>query len=259
MSIADRIRDLQVQTKELAIGWLGNASFVLKTTSGTIVYIDLYLSDLGERIYGKEFKRLMPPLLRASQVRADLLISTHHHEDHFDVDVIPEIMKSEDTLLAGTPTCMELCRQMGIDNERLIELRVGKEYSIKDMRLITVYADHGDLAPDAVGVVLAVDETIVYITGDTAYRPKELGPVKKLKPDIVISPINGKFGNLNPSEAACLARDIEAKIAIPCHYWMFPGHGGDPGAFMENVDKLAPNTRPVMLMLGEIFISHKAI
>ncbi|MFC1461468.1 MBL fold metallo-hydrolase [Verrucomicrobiota bacterium] len=240
--IVNTISNLQVHEKQIAIGWLGNASFVLKTLSGTVIYLDLYLSDLGERVYGKEFKRLMPPLLSASQVKADLLISTHHHEDHFDTDIVPEIMQSGDILFVGSPTCIELCQKMGIESNRLIELQIGKEYSYKDIRVITVYADHGDLAPDAVGIVLIVDEIRVYIAGDTAYRPKELGPVKELKPDIVIAPINGKFGNLTPEEAAFLARDVGAEIVIPCHYWMFPGHGGDPGAFMKSVDELESKT-----------------
>ncbi|MFC1461469.1 MBL fold metallo-hydrolase [Verrucomicrobiota bacterium] len=154
--IVNTISNLQVHEKQIAIGWLGNASFVLKTLSGTVIYLDLYLSDLGERVYGKEFKRLMPPLLSASQVKADLLISTHHHEDHFDTDIVPEIMQSGDILFVGSPTCIELCQKMGIESNRLIELQIGKEYSYKDIRVITVYADHGDLAPDAVGIVLIV-------------------------------------------------------------------------------------------------------
>ena len=41
----DRLRRTSVARNSLAIFWLGGASFVFKTSGGSVVYIDPYLSD----------------------------------------------------------------------------------------------------------------------------------------------------------------------------------------------------------------------
>ena len=69
-----------------------------------------------------------------------------------------------------------------------------------------VYADHGELAPDALGVVLELDGVMVYHTGDTAYRPVQFQPAIEMKPDILLPCINGAYGNMDWREAAQLTQ-----------------------------------------------------
>ena len=88
--------ELDVPQSAVGMWWLGQAGFVFKTPAGKVIYLDPYLSDAAERLFG--FKRLSLPPITAEEVRADLLVITHEHADHMDPDAIPIIAK-------GNPGC----------------------------------------------------------------------------------------------------------------------------------------------------------
>jgi len=192
--------------------------------------------------------------IAAEYVVADLVISTHEHVDHFDIDAIPKIAENQRTFFAGPIECVRAGQSMGISNDRIFSLDEETELDFNSFHIFGVPAFHGELAPDAVGVVLDFDGIKVYHAGDTAYYPERMQRAIKLKPDILIPPINGKFGNLNADEAARLAHDVGAKIVIPAHFWMFIEHNGDPGAFVEACGKFAPEVQPVVMSQGERYI-----
>ncbi len=97
-------------------------------------------------------------------------------------------------------------------------------------------------------------EIRVWQVGDSAYRPEIWADVFELGVDVIVPPINGAFGNLDGVEAARLARDARARVAIPCHFWTFPLHHGDPMQFLEACQQHAPAVRPVLLAPGECFV-----
>ena len=47
--------------------------------------------------------------------------------------------------------------------------------------------------------------------------------------------INGAFRNLSPAEAARLARLLDVRVAIPCHYDLFPDNSLPPQLFRTNL------------------------
>jgi L-ascorbate metabolism protein UlaG (beta-lactamase superfamily) len=70
---------------------------------------------------------------------------------------------------------------------------------------------------------------------------------EKLRPfkiDVALLPINGRAperrvpGNLFGGEAAQLARDIGAKLVIPCHFEMFEFNTASPDEFVQLCRKL---------------------
>ena len=101
----------------------------------------------------------------------------------------------------------------------------------------------------------------IYHTGDTCYCPERMREVIGLKPDVIIPCINGTFGNLNGIEAARLAADVGANVAIPAHFWFFVGQNlkaeGTPAAFLQACQKHAPRTEPVILCVGEPYLYGK--
>ena len=244
------IDQTQVADGELAIIWLGQAGFAFKDSAGHIAVIDPYLTDYCERVVG--FKRIMPKLIAPAELRADVLISTHDHPDHFDEDAMPEMMAG-DTLLIGALSSVAHAKKCGCDESRLRAVQAGDEIDLGWCKVTAVYADHGDLAPDAVGIVLDVDGISVYYAGDTAYRPEKMDTVIAMQPDVIIPPINGEYGNLDSREAVMLAKDVGAKLAIPCHYWMFAKHKGDPQMFLDEAEKhLAPDCAYMLMYQGEV-------
>ena len=94
-------------------------------------------------------------------------------------------------------------------------------------------ADHGTMAPDAIGVLLEMGGHRLYFSGDTAFHEELFCGVAKFQPEIVFMSVNGKFGNMNAEEGARAAELTGARYAVPCHCWTFAEHGGDPGLFCE--------------------------
>lgn len=123
--------------------------------------------------------------------------------------------------------------------------------TVAGVRLFGIYADHGDLSPDAIGVVLDFDGIRVYHTGDTAYRPERFQRAIGLAPRILLACINGRYGNLTEEEAALLTRDVSPRWVIPMHFWMFVEHGGDPARFLEYCRRYTPAVTAKVLKPGE--------
>ena len=253
--VAQNIVSKKVEEGTVAIFWLGQAGFVFKTAQGKIIYVDPYLTDSVEGVAG--FKRLTPSVIEPGEVRADWVVITHHHPDHLDIDAVPEIAKKGKARFIGPPECMEKCRELGVSEDCLVGVVAGDERDLDGVHLLAVYADHGDLAPEAIGVVLDFDFASVYITGDTAYSPEEMDKVFSMKPEVIIPVINGRFGNLNPKEAALLTRNVCAKVTIPCHFWTFAEHNGDPLAFLEACKRETPEGKVVLIKQGGCYIYGK--
>ena len=105
------------------------------------------------------------------------------------------------------------------------------------------------------GYVARFGTWTVYHSGDTV---KNGGMVERLKPfnvDVAILPINGSrperkvAGNLDGSEAAALAKAINARLASPCHYEMFTFNTASPDTFIAEAATLEQPVR--ILRAGE--------
>lgn len=254
--LAEAIQNQQVENGSLAIYWLSQAGFVFKSTSGEIVYIDPYFSDVVERKFG--FKRMMMCPILPEEVNADLVVCTHEHLDHMDTDGLPVLARNPDTHFAGPVECFKEFEKMRIAKGRCHLLEDGQEMRVGGIKLKVVYADHGDLAPDAVGVIFTFDGISVYHTGDTAYRPTEFRGAIDAHPDVLIPCINGRYGNMDARDAARLTEAIKPRLVIPCHFWMFIEHNGDPAAFSQDCAKLAPDTEVLVMKPGERHVFRKS-
>ncbi len=249
--LASRIREAKPQAGQVALFWLGQAGFVFKSTGGSVVYVDAYLSHSVERKFGTQWKRIMPPPMLADEVDCDWFVSTHEHDDHLDVDSIPTICINRRVRFAGPRECTAYYRSAGINEERYVELYPGKQVTLGDFTCTAVFADHGDQAPDAVGLLLECAGLRIYHTGDTALRPEEMRPVIKSNPQVILPCINGAFGNLNSESAAKLVSLTGAKLVIPTHFWTFVEHLGNPLEFQHNCLKEAPDAQVKWLTQGE--------
>ncbi len=257
-SLAKKIRETQAAPGSVAVFWLAQAGFVFKTPAGKIVYTDPYLTDYVQRVlpeYGLGFKRVMPKLIEPEEVEADYVVSTHSHQDHLDADALPGLLKNPRIHFLGSPDCRPYYEQAGVPQSRFTILHKGETLQLGDFTLTGVYADHGELAPEAMGVLFNFGGIKVWQVGDTAYRPDKWQDIFQENVDIILPPINGAFGNLNGAEAARLAHDAHAKVAIPCHFWMFAAHYGSPAEFLEACKEF-PEICPQLMTQGELFVYH---
>ncbi len=254
--LAKTIADLQVPEGSLAVYWLCQAGFAFKTSTGQIVYVDPYLSDVVERVIG--FKRMMRSPIAPDQVIADLIVCTHEHLDHMDVDALPTIALNPRTHFAGPIECMKEFEKLKIPVDRCHLLEEGKTIAVGGTEIRAVYADHGELAPDALGVVFDLTGIKVYHTGDTAYRPEQFRQAIQMRPDILLPCINGAFGNMDWREAVQLTQLVAPRLVIPTHFWMFVEQNGDPAKFLDGCSPLAPGITAMLMKPGEEHLFRKA-
>jgi len=250
MSLAARIAETQVPAGQIALFYLAQAGFCLKTSRGTQVYVDPYLTDCCERLFG--FKRMIPPVLAPQDITSGILACTHAHADHLDPDALPTIAQAPGMTFVGARDCGEAFAQAGLPASRYTTLTPGQECTVNDVTLRAVYADHGDLAPEAVGLVIMAEGLTVYNTGDTALRPSRMLPWLRTPVDILIAPINGRFGNLDAREACQLAVRVKPKLLIASHFWMFVEHNGDPASFLAEARSLPQSVEAMVMAPGEM-------
>ncbi|MEI6389282.1 MAG: MBL fold metallo-hydrolase, partial [Spirochaetota bacterium] len=225
----------------------------IKDDRSRLLLIDPYLTDSVERAHA--FKRLTPKLLAPDALAPDILVASHEHLDHFDIDAVPSLMADPKTILVASVTVAGLALGMGIDRRRVVAMKPGDETEVAGFFLRALPADHGALSPDALGFLLAVGATRIYFAGDTACSPHVVSAAREARPDVAIVPINGQFGNLDGKQAASLVLASGARIAVPCHFWTFMIHGGDPQEFADEMKKQAPGCELRFLHQGEGFLA----
>ena len=247
-TLARQIRNRTPEAGQVVIWWMAGAGFVLKTSELTIG-LDLYLSNACQSEAG--FKRMYPTLVHPHELSLDLLITTHDHGDHLDEGSIHAFA------LAGTPivgpsSCVKMCREKGISDSLLTELNRGGHFAYRGVGIDAVVSDHGEYAPDCIGVILDFDGKKVYYASDTAPRYDVIAEVKaRHEIECYLVPINGRFGNPDSVQAAEMTKALGPKTVVPCHFWQFMEHGSEPWVFADEAPKMNPGTDVRVLAVGE--------
>ena len=259
--MSDLTRDVSgftVPSGGVRLYWLGQAGFVFRTPAGKRIFLDPYLSDACERLHG--FKRLSLPAMRPEEVEADWVVLTHEHTDHLDPDAIPVIARNNPACRFAAPVaCMPGLEAAGVSPTRCVLLEANRRHDLGDLVVHTVPADHGDISPTALALMLDFGGVRVMASGDTSWRPVLFKPLYELKPDVVLPAINGVFGNMNHIDAARLVSEAAPRFAIPCHFWtMAEQGGGDPAGFINACATMCPDVKAMLLRPGEAFTIPRA-
>ncbi|MBP0968807.1 MAG: MBL fold metallo-hydrolase [Oscillospiraceae bacterium] len=241
-----------LNTRGPALFSTGQAGFIIKSGNGQLMAIDLYLSDCVERLEGhKGFKRLLPHILSAGELPFDVVVCTHPHRDHFDVDAVPQMLDRGARLYCSVD-CEKLVHQLQLEyyGEQINYVKPGDHIKEGDFDITFVNCDHGTGAPDAVGVVVKVDGRTIYEVGDSCLRLDRAGEIPQ-PVDVLIAPINGMYGNMDSSDAVKLAEELHPSVTVPCHYGMFASHGGDIKVFYDlTAEKQIPS---LIMQQGEAY------
>lgn len=249
MKLCDFISQTNPGENEIAIFYLAQAGFAFKTHERMLIAVDPYFSDSAEHRFG--FKRMMPPLITPNELLPDILVHTHSHVDHLDPDALPALASHAETFFIGATDCHDSYVEAGLTDGRFALLSEGKKIDHKGVLFRGIYADHGDIGPEAIGIFINISGLRIYNAGDTAFRPDEIIESLGGEVDIMIAPINGAFGNLDETQACMLAREILPKVLIAGHFGMFIEHGGSPKTFLKEAENLLPEITPLVLAPGE--------
>jgi L-ascorbate 6-phosphate lactonase len=241
--LCDRIRARDISVGQVVAWWLGGAGFIFKTSKGTQIYLDPYLSDAVNQIFGQQ--RAFPPPLTAEEAKPDVLLCTHWHEDHLDPGSIPVIARRNPSArFLMPPSAMSRALSWGVPRQQITTLKAGQSLEIGDLRVSALAARHiagieGWEVYDAVSLILETEGGKIFFSGGTEYDAS----LRRLAPKDVHAAflcINGVGGNMNAHEAALLAWQLGARIVVPMHHYLWQTVIDDDQATLD--PKILENT-----------------
>ena len=200
----------------MKITWIGQAGLVFKTSNLTII-VDPYLSDSVARVNPANWRRV-PVEENLFDIKPDIMIFTHVHQDHYDPETVERFFAANDkmTILCPTSVWTEVRKHGGAHN--YVQFNAGSEWTEGDVHFSAVKAEHSDAY--AIGVILSHDEKHYYVTGDTLYNRDVIASVAQ-PVDVVFLPVNGVGNNMNGVDAVRFVEKIGAKQAVPLHIGLF--------------------------------------
>jgi L-ascorbate metabolism protein UlaG (beta-lactamase superfamily) len=247
--------------------WLGQSGFAL-AADGQVALLDPYLSDSLTRKYDgtdKPHVRMtelaIPPRMLAPVL--SVVTSTHQHSDHLDADTLgPMLEVSPHIRVLAPEACLDLAAERsGLARERLIAMDDGRVAELGAFDIRAIPSAHEQVEHDErgrcryLGYVIRAAGVTIYHSGDTVRYDGMAEKLAACRVDVALLPINGRLperrvpGNLTGPEAAQLARDMGARIAIPHHYEMFEFNTESPDAFVDECRRIGQPFR--LLRCGE--------
>jgi L-ascorbate metabolism protein UlaG (beta-lactamase superfamily) len=228
--------------------WLGQSGFLLYTTRATILF-DPYLSDSLTKKYAQTDKphtRVTERVIAPERLRGiDLITCSHNHTDHLDAETLCPLLAANPRakLLIPRANRAFILERLGPFETRLVEIDAGEALTVGNVELHGIPAAHNTVERDEegrcrfLGYVARINGTSVYHSGDTLWHEGLVGALAPLRPSVALVPINGNrperrvAGNLDGREAAMLAHEIGATIAVPHHFDMFEFNTAPPEEF----------------------------
>jgi len=250
-----RVNTLSVLRDAVHIWWLGQSGYLLQW-NGIHVLIDPYLSDSLTKKYAgtnKPHERISEQVIDPSRLDfIDIVTSSHNHTDHLDGETLIPIIAVNSAVKLVIP---EANREFVSERIKMPlsfpeGLNENESININGIKFHGIPAAHNELERDEngrcrfMGYVIEIGGKKIYHSGDTLLFPGMEDILRPFNVDLAILPINGNdpsrgvAGNLNASEAVWLAKQIKAKLTIPCHYDLFSFNTVDVSVFIEEAKKM---------------------
>lgn len=146
--------------------------------------------------------------------KADYILVTHEHWDHFDPKAINELEKNDTVIILNATSQKELGKGIAIANNEKMQLRDGITLESVPAYNTTPGREKFHPKGNGNGYILDIDGTRIYIAGDTEDIP-EMADIKNI--DLAFLPVNQPYTmTIDQAEKAVLT--IRPKIFIPYHY-----------------------------------------
>ncbi|UCZ52272.1 metal-dependent hydrolase [Bacillus shivajii] len=203
-------------------------SVVKIETNGTNILIDPFITGNGTTD------------LKADNVRADVILLTHGHNDHVGDTV--DIAKANDALVVAP---FELATYLGWKGVNTHPMHIGGAHEFGFGKVKLTQAFHGSSYTEEEnhnivytgmpsGILFSAEGKTVYHAGDTALFSdmKLIGERNQI--DLAFLPIGDNF-TMGPEDALVAAEWLNASRVVPVHYNTFPVIEQDAKAFAEQV------------------------
>jgi L-ascorbate metabolism protein UlaG (beta-lactamase superfamily) len=225
---------------DVALTWLGHASFRFDTPDGKRVYVDPYLDNPKCPEGEKEPERV------------DLIALTHGHSDHVGSTI--ELAQKFDCVVVAPVEIADwlVWIKEAVPEDRMRDPNKGGTVDVDGVKITLTDANHSSSTyenetllylGEPVGLVFEVENgTKLYFAGDTnVFGDMQL--IKRLyEPDVAILPIGGHY-TMDPREAAVALEFLGVERCVPCHYGTFPILAGTPDelrALAPDIEVLTP-------------------
>jgi L-ascorbate metabolism protein UlaG (beta-lactamase superfamily) len=183
------------------VAWYGQSSLRIEL-GGLLIWIDPVGVSVSEK--------------------ADLILITHDHQDHYSEADVRKLSGPSTLVLAGFAAPGAQRMRPG-DKKKIGELEIEAlpAYNIVKAR------NHPKSALYC-GFVLSAEGVRLYDAGDTERIPE----MKAVSCDIVFLPLGQTYTMNSVDEAVQAALDVKAAIAVPIHYGLYEGTARDADGFV---------------------------
>lgn len=190
--------------------WLGHDSFRL---------------DASKTVYFDPWK--LPP----DSPKADIILVSHEHHDHFSLEDI-KLISSKDTIILSDGAVAKQLRGK-VSYREIKILAPGDVAEIAGVKIKAVPSYNIGKAfhtkeSGKLGYLVEIEGVTIYHAGDTDFIPE----MKGYSCDIALLPVSGTYV-MNADEAADAALVIKPKIAVPMHWGDIVGDESDAKRFKE--------------------------
>jgi L-ascorbate metabolism protein UlaG (beta-lactamase superfamily) len=191
---------IKTSAGELEVTFIGHGTLIF-SFDGKVIHVDPWskLADYSQ----------MP--------KADIILITHHHRDHLDLNALRLIIRTEQTALVLTEICSSkvkgglVMRNGDVKTVGGLRIEAVPAYNLVHMRSPGVpYHPKGE----GNGYVITFGDKRVYVAGDTENTPE----MKALE-DIHVAflPMNLPY-TMTPEMVADAARAFKPKVLYPYHF-----------------------------------------
>lgn len=147
--------------------------------------------------------------------KADLILLTHSHEDHFSVETLENLVKPT-TIIVCPFDCEEKLLQDHFDFNIYI-IKTGETVKLNRVRIKAIPAYSSSAHPNSagwVGYIIELNDFRIYHSGDSGFIP-EMNDLKNI--DISFLTVREPY-MMSPKEILQAVNTFKPKILIPIHW-----------------------------------------
>jgi len=297
----EEIAQENVKPGTVAMWWLGCTGLWLKTPGDCNISIDLWCGSGKRTKQEKQMKaghqmanmcgcRDLQPNLRSSisvldpfaVKHVDAVLATHYHQDHMDINYTAAVIQNvaDPVPFIGPKKSIEIWREWGVPEERLIMVKPGDTVKIKDTEIVVLdsfdrtclvttdgYQDIRNTVPNdmdekSVNYLIKTPGGNIYHSGDSHYSIYYAKHGKDHAIDVAFgsygeNPI-GVADKMTSIDILRMAEALNCKVIVPIHHDVWSNFMADPNEikvlYQMRKDRLQYQFHPFIWEVGGKYV-----
>ena len=216
-----------------AVTWLGHSTVVLDLDGQRVLFDPMFGERASPVSFAGPARYLRPPLSLEDLGRVDVVLISHDHYDHLDMDTVAQLAAGGSRFVVPLGIGARL-EGWGVPPEQVTELSWWEQTTVGPLRVVSTPARHfsGRDAADRFGTlwtgwaVLGAERRVLF-TGDTGMGPHFAEIGSRLGPFTLTLPEVGSYDpawpdvHLGPEQALAAHRALGGQLLLPVHWAAF--------------------------------------